>query len=80
MQKKTSRRNLSSVTGVSAVSISTLVKGLAWPLSESTWEDKKQLTHLDSALKHFHEEAGRRSSVKMGAAMSVMVSHPDGVL
>jgi Chromo (CHRromatin Organisation MOdifier) domain len=44
-----------------------LVKWLGWPLSESTWEDKKQLTHFDSALKHFHDEAGRRSSVKRGA-------------
>jgi hypothetical protein len=44
-----------------------LVKWLFWPLSESTWEDEKQLTHCDSALKHFHEEAGRRSSVKRGA-------------
>jgi hypothetical protein len=44
-----------------------LVKWLGWPLSESTWEDKKQLTHCDSALKNFHEEAGRRSSVKRGA-------------
>jgi hypothetical protein len=44
-----------------------LVKWIGWPLSESTWEDEKQLTHCDSALKHFHEEAGRRSSVKRGA-------------
>jgi hypothetical protein len=41
-----------------------LVKWLDWPLSESTWEDEKQLTHCDSALKHFQEEARRRSSVK----------------
>jgi Chromo (CHRromatin Organisation MOdifier) domain len=41
-----------------------LVKWLGRPLSESTWEDEKQLTHCDSALKHYHEEAGRRSSVK----------------
>jgi hypothetical protein len=44
-----------------------LVKWLSWPLSESTWDDEKQLTHCDSALKNFHEEAGRRSSVKRGA-------------
>jgi Chromo (CHRromatin Organisation MOdifier) domain len=44
-----------------------LVKWLDWPLSDSTWEDEKQLTHCDSALRHFHEEAGRRSSVKRGA-------------
>jgi Chromo (CHRromatin Organisation MOdifier) domain len=44
-----------------------LVEWLGWPLSESTWEDEKQLTHCDSALKHFHDEAGRRSSVKRGA-------------
>ena len=44
-----------------------LVKWLGWPLSESTWEDEKQLTHCDSALKHFHEDARRRSSVKRGA-------------
>jgi Chromo (CHRromatin Organisation MOdifier) domain len=44
-----------------------LVKWIGWPLSESTWEDEKQLTHCDSALKHFYEEAGRRSSVKRGA-------------
>jgi hypothetical protein len=44
-----------------------LVTWLGWPLSESTREDKKQLTHCDSALKHFHEEAGRRSSMKRGA-------------
>jgi Chromo (CHRromatin Organisation MOdifier) domain len=41
-----------------------LVKWLGWLLSESTWEDEKQSTHCDSALKHFHEEAGRRSFVK----------------
>jgi Chromo (CHRromatin Organisation MOdifier) domain len=44
-----------------------LVKWLGWPLSESKWEDEKQLTHCDSALKHFREEAGRISSVKRGA-------------
>jgi hypothetical protein len=44
-----------------------LVKWLGWPLSKSTWEDEKQLTHCDSALRHFHEEAGRKSSVKRGA-------------
>jgi Chromo (CHRromatin Organisation MOdifier) domain len=44
-----------------------LVKWLGWPLSESTWEDEKQLTHCNSALKNFHEEAGRRSFVKSGA-------------
>jgi Chromo (CHRromatin Organisation MOdifier) domain len=44
-----------------------LVKWLGWPLSESTWEDDKQLTHCNSALKQFHDETGRRSSVKMGA-------------
>jgi hypothetical protein len=44
-----------------------LVKWLGWPLSESTWGDEKQLTRCDSALIHFHEEAGRRSSVKSGA-------------
>jgi Chromo (CHRromatin Organisation MOdifier) domain len=43
-----------------------LVKWLGWPLLESTWEDEKQLIHCDSALRHFHEEAGRRSTVKMG--------------
>jgi Chromo (CHRromatin Organisation MOdifier) domain len=43
-----------------------LVKWLGWPLSESTRQDEKQLTHCDSALRHFHEEAGRRSSVKRG--------------
>jgi hypothetical protein len=26
--------------------------------------NEKDLTHCDSALKHFHEEAGRRTSVK----------------
>jgi hypothetical protein len=36
-----------------------LIKWLRWPLSESTWENEKDLTHCDSALKHFHEEAGR---------------------
>jgi Chromo (CHRromatin Organisation MOdifier) domain len=30
-----------------------LVKWLGWPLSESTLEDEKQLTHCDSALKYF---------------------------
>ena len=44
-----------------------LIKWLGWPLSESTWENEKDLTHCDSALKHFHEEAGRRTSVKRGA-------------
>jgi Chromo (CHRromatin Organisation MOdifier) domain len=44
-----------------------LVKWLGWPLSDSILEDEKQLNHCDSALKHFHEEAGRRSSVKRGA-------------
>jgi hypothetical protein len=44
-----------------------LVKWLGWPLSDSTWEDEKQLSHCDSALKHFHEEVGRSNSVKMGA-------------
>jgi hypothetical protein len=44
-----------------------LVNWLGWPLSESMWEDEKQLTHCNSALKHFHEESGRRSSVKRGA-------------
>jgi hypothetical protein len=44
-----------------------LVKWLGWPLSESTWGDEKQLTTCDSALKHFHEEAVLRSSVKRGA-------------
>jgi hypothetical protein len=43
-----------------------LVKWLGWPLSESTWDDENKLTHCDSALKHFHEEAGW-SSVKWGA-------------
>jgi hypothetical protein len=43
-----------------------MVKWLGWPLLESKWEEEKQLTHCDSALKHFHEEAGRRSSVKRG--------------
>jgi Chromo (CHRromatin Organisation MOdifier) domain len=44
-----------------------LVKWLGWPLSDSTREDKKQLTHSDAALEYFLEEAGRRSSVKRGA-------------
>jgi Chromo (CHRromatin Organisation MOdifier) domain len=44
-----------------------LVKWIGRPLAESTWEDEKQLTHCDSALKHFHEEAGRKSSVKREA-------------
>jgi Chromo (CHRromatin Organisation MOdifier) domain len=44
-----------------------LVKWLGWPLSKSTWEENKHLTHFESALKHFQEEAGRRSSVKRGA-------------
>jgi Chromo (CHRromatin Organisation MOdifier) domain len=44
-----------------------LVKWLGWPQSESMWEDEKQLTHCDSAVKHLNEEAGRRSSVKRGA-------------
>jgi Chromo (CHRromatin Organisation MOdifier) domain len=44
-----------------------LVKWLGWTLLESTWEDEKQLAHCDYALKHFYEEAGRRSSVKTGA-------------
>jgi Chromo (CHRromatin Organisation MOdifier) domain len=39
-----------------------LVNWLVWPLSTSTWEDEKQLTHFDSALKHFHDESGRISS------------------
>jgi Chromo (CHRromatin Organisation MOdifier) domain len=43
-----------------------LVKWLGWPLSESTWEYEKQLTHCDSALKDFREEAGRRYSLKRG--------------
>jgi Chromo (CHRromatin Organisation MOdifier) domain len=44
-----------------------LIEWLGWPLSESTWESEKDLTQCDSALKHFHEEAGRRTSVKRGA-------------
>jgi Chromo (CHRromatin Organisation MOdifier) domain len=41
-----------------------LLKWLGWPLSDLTWEGEKQSTHCDSALKYFHEEAGRRSSIK----------------
>jgi Chromo (CHRromatin Organisation MOdifier) domain len=67
MEKKSLKWNLSSVTGVQRGKSQYLVKWVSWPLSESTWEDEKQLTHCDSALKHFHEEAGRRSSVKRGA-------------
>jgi hypothetical protein len=44
-----------------------LVKWLGWQILESTWEDEKQLIHCDSALKHFHEEARYRTSVKRGA-------------
>ena len=33
-----------------------LVKWLGWQLTELTWEDEKQFTHCDYALKHFHEE------------------------
>jgi Chromo (CHRromatin Organisation MOdifier) domain len=44
-----------------------LVKWLGWPLLDSAWEEEKQLSHCDSALKHFHEEAVLRSSVKRGA-------------
>jgi Chromo (CHRromatin Organisation MOdifier) domain len=44
-----------------------LVKWLGWPLSDSTWRGEEQLTHCNSALKHFHEEAGRRYFVKRGA-------------
>jgi hypothetical protein len=44
-----------------------LIKWLGWPLSESTLENEKGLTHCDSALRNFHEEAGRRTSVKKGA-------------
>jgi hypothetical protein len=44
-----------------------LVKRLGWPLSESKWEGEKQLNHCESALKHIHEEARHRSSVKRGA-------------
>jgi Chromo (CHRromatin Organisation MOdifier) domain len=41
-----------------------MIKWLGWPLSESTLENENDLTHCDSALKHFHEAVGRRTSVK----------------
>jgi chromobox protein 5 len=44
-----------------------LIKWLGWPLSESTWDNENDLNHCNSALKHFHVEAGRRTSVKRGA-------------
>jgi hypothetical protein len=44
-----------------------LIEWIRWPLSDSTWENEKDLTHFDSALKHFHEEAGRIISVRKGA-------------
>jgi Chromo (CHRromatin Organisation MOdifier) domain len=49
-----------------------LVKWLGWPLSESRWEEENQLTHCDSALKHFHEEAGRRSLREKGSCVRVI--------
>ena len=53
-----------------------LIKWLGWPLSESTWENEKDLTHCDSTLKHFHEEAGRRTSVK-GSCVRVLAGLPE---
>jgi hypothetical protein len=44
-----------------------LIKWLGFPLSDSTWENGKDLTHCDSALKSFHTIAGRRTSVKRRA-------------
>jgi hypothetical protein len=41
-------------------------------------ERREHLSHSDSALKHFHEEAGRRSSVK-GELCEVVDSHPEYV-
>jgi hypothetical protein len=41
-----------------------MIKWFEWPLSESIRENGKDLTHCDSALNHFHKEAGRRTSMK----------------
>jgi hypothetical protein len=60
-----------------------LIKWLGWPLSESTWESEKDLTHCDSALKHFHEEAafsrgsGTQNLGEKGSCVRVRAGSPE---
>jgi hypothetical protein len=56
-----------------------LLKWLGVAAIGVTWEDENKLTHCDSGFKHFHEELGRRSSVKRELGEG-MAGHPEGVL
>jgi Chromo (CHRromatin Organisation MOdifier) domain len=49
-----------------------LVKWISWPLSESTWEDEKQLTHCDSALKQFSRGSGTQVLREKGSSVRVI--------